>query len=98
MVLKSASSDAPILRGEAENEPSLHYLTPYEYWIAEGKMCCVHYYSTAFELKDFNNMNGSVNTGLLHLGMSTEALCETGKKTTILVSTIVLLLLLFMQP
>lgn len=33
MVLKLASSDAPILFGEAENEPCLHYLIVTEYWI-----------------------------------------------------------------
>lgn len=36
MVLKLASSDAPILFGEAENEPRLHYLIVAEYWISSA--------------------------------------------------------------
>lgn len=36
MVLKLASTDAPILFGEAENEPRLHYLIVTEYWISSA--------------------------------------------------------------
>lgn len=36
MVLKSASSDAPILFGEAENEPCVHYLMATKYWISSA--------------------------------------------------------------
>lgn len=50
MVLKSASSDAPILRGEAENEPCLHYLTPYEYWISSLKGKCAVSTTTGLHL------------------------------------------------
>lgn len=36
MVLKLTSSDAPILFGEAENEPCLYYLIVTEYWISSA--------------------------------------------------------------
>lgn len=36
MVLKLASSDAPALSGEAENEPCLHYLIAAVYWISSA--------------------------------------------------------------
>lgn len=36
MILKSSTSDAPTLFGEAENEPCLHYLIATKYWISSA--------------------------------------------------------------